>query len=159
MSGEYPVEIVDDIGEDEESLMHSLASSSSSIMSGKGGEADGRANALASASIASAIVNASGSANSVGGKRRKTSFDNADDLGHRPPRRTQRKDKAVDEDSSSRWFGYDLSIVVALISPIGNMLTGGDHVKNILLLLLLIYYLHQLIEGESAARCSMFCVC
>jgi hypothetical protein len=35
---------------------------------------------------------------------------------------------------------------VALISPVGNWLTGGDHVKNLLLLLLLIYYLHQIIE-------------
>ena len=44
-------------------------------------------------------------------------------------------------------LGYDLSIVVALVSPIGNWLTGGDHVKNVLLMLLLIFYLHQVVEG------------
>lgn len=48
--------------------------------------------------------------------------------------------------SNSSWSGYDLSIIVALVSPIGNILTGSDHVKNILLLLFLIYYLHQLVE-------------
>ncbi|KAJ6457637.1 hypothetical protein C8R45DRAFT_1221800 [Mycena sanguinolenta] len=32
-------------------------------------------------------------------------------------------------------------------SPAGNWLTGGDHIKDFLLLLLLVWYLHQLIEG------------
>ena len=50
-----------------------------------------------------------------------------------------------DPDSS---FGYDLSIIVALVSPVGNWLTGGDHVKNVLLMLLLIFYLHQVVEGK-----------
>ena len=49
--------------------------------------------------------------------------------------------------SSGSWLGYDLSIIVTLVSPIGNILTGSDHIKNILLLLFLIYYLHQLVEG------------
>jgi hypothetical protein len=47
----------------------------------------------------------------------------------------------------SSWYEFDLSVVVALVSPIGNWLTGGDHVKNLLLLLLLIFYLHQIIES------------
>ncbi|KAL0068230.1 hypothetical protein AAF712_004615 [Marasmius tenuissimus] len=34
----------------------------------------------------------------------------------------------------------------ALVSPIGNWLTGGDHVKNVVLVLLLLFYLHQIIE-------------
>ncbi|KAJ8481847.1 hypothetical protein ONZ45_g15163 [Pleurotus djamor] len=45
---------------------------------------------------------------------------------------------------------FDLAVVVALVSPIGSWLTGGDHVKNLLALLLvslLIFYLHQIIEG------------
>ena len=41
-------------------------------------------------------------------------------------------------------------MLVALASPLGNLLTGGDHIKNLLLLLLLIYYLNQLIEGGLA---------
>ncbi|TBU43032.1 hypothetical protein BD309DRAFT_991277 [Dichomitus squalens] len=44
------------------------------------------------------------------------------------------------------WADLDLSIVVALVSPIGNWLTGGDHMKNIFLIILLILYLHQIIE-------------
>ncbi|KAH7924991.1 hypothetical protein BV22DRAFT_465813 [Leucogyrophana mollusca] len=48
--------------------------------------------------------------------------------------------------NSKGWYEFDLSVVVALVSPIGNWLTGGDHVKNLLLILLLIFYLHQIIE-------------
>ncbi|KAL5478771.1 hypothetical protein ACEPAI_2048 [Sanghuangporus weigelae] len=48
--------------------------------------------------------------------------------------------------SSGSWLGYDLSIIVALVSPIGNILTGSDHIRNILLLFFLLYYLHQLVE-------------
>jgi hypothetical protein len=55
-------------------------------------------------------------------------------------------DPRRDEASSRAWYEFDLSVVVALISPVGNWLTGGDHVKNALLLLLLIFYLHQIIE-------------
>ena len=49
--------------------------------------------------------------------------------------------------SSRSWYEFDLSVVVALVSPIGNWLTGGDHVKNLLLILLLVFYLHQIIES------------
>jgi hypothetical protein len=42
-----------------------------------------------------------------------------------------------------------LSVVVALVSPIGHWLTGGDHIKNLFLIVLLIFYLHQLIQGEQ----------
>lgn len=47
----------------------------------------------------------------------------------------------------SSWADLDLSIVVALVSPIGSWLTGGDHIKNLFLIVLLIFYLHQLIQG------------
>lgn len=49
--------------------------------------------------------------------------------------------------SSRAWSDFDLSIVVALVSPIGNWLTGSDHIKNLFLIAFLIFYLHQLIEG------------
>ncbi|KAG1773728.1 hypothetical protein EV702DRAFT_1200870 [Suillus placidus] len=52
----------------------------------------------------------------------------------------------VEPESSKGWYEFDLSVILALVSPIGNWLTGGDHVKNILLILLLIFYLHQIIE-------------
>ncbi|KAG6331173.1 hypothetical protein ID866_7917 [Astraeus odoratus] len=48
--------------------------------------------------------------------------------------------------SSKAWYEFDISVMVALASPVGNWLTGGDHVKNLLLILLLIFYLHQIIE-------------
>lgn len=47
------------------------------------------------------------------------------------------------------WYEFDLAVVVALVSPIGNWLTGGDYIKNILLIIMLIFYLHQIIESMS----------
>jgi hypothetical protein len=38
-------------------------------------------------------------------------------------------------------------VLLALAPPTGNWLTGGDHVKDLLLLLLLVFYLHQIVEG------------
>lgn len=54
-----------------------------------------------------------------------------------------------DDDStrSRAWYEFDLAVVVALVSPAGNWLTGGDHIKDILLIVLLILYLHQIIES------------
>ena len=49
--------------------------------------------------------------------------------------------------SARAWYEFDLSVVVALASPIGKWFTGGDHVRNFLLILLLIFYLHQIIES------------
>ena len=49
--------------------------------------------------------------------------------------------------STSSWTDLDLSVVVALVAPVGNWLTGNDHLKNLFLILLLIVYLHQVIQG------------
>lgn len=49
--------------------------------------------------------------------------------------------------AKSSWTDLDLSVVVALAAPIGNWLTGNDHLKNLFLILLLIIYLHKLIQG------------
>ncbi|KAF8055246.1 hypothetical protein FPV67DRAFT_1385990, partial [Lyophyllum atratum] len=51
-----------------------------------------------------------------------------------------------DSPKSRAWYEFDLAVVVALVSPIGNWLTGGDYIKNVLLIILLIFYLHQIIE-------------
>jgi hypothetical protein len=53
---------------------------------------------------------------------------------------------------SRAWYEFDLAVVVALVSPLGQWLTGGDHVKNLLLIFLLIFYLHQIIESECYCR-------
>ncbi|TFK50589.1 hypothetical protein OE88DRAFT_1736101 [Heliocybe sulcata] len=48
--------------------------------------------------------------------------------------------------STSSWTDLDLSIMLALAAPIGNWLTGTDHLKNLFLICLMIFYLHQIIE-------------
>jgi hypothetical protein len=67
---------------------------------------------------------------------------------------TSEKSQNVESENSKGWYEFDLSVIVALVSPIGNWLTGGDYVKNILLILLLIFYLHQIIEG----MCFLFII-
>lgn len=57
------------------------------------------------------------------------------------------QDRTKTEKKARSWSDIDLSLVVALVSPIGNWLTGSDHVKNLFLILLLIFYLHQTVEG------------
>jgi hypothetical protein len=43
----------------------------------------------------------------------------------------------------------DLSIIIAVIAPLVNWLTGSDQIKNLFLILFLIVYLHQLVQGMS----------
>jgi hypothetical protein len=50
--------------------------------------------------------------------------------------------------ASKAWYEFDLAVVIALASPIGSWLTGGDHVKKLLMATLVVYYLHQIIESE-----------
>ncbi len=45
----------------------------------------------------------------------------------------------------------DLVVVAALVSPVGNLLTGGDLVKSLLYILLLLFCFHQLIKVSSIA--------
>ncbi|KAJ8690846.1 hypothetical protein PTI98_012245 [Pleurotus ostreatus] len=64
-----------------------------------------------------------------------------------PHRRPTRNDPPSPTSQNRRaWYEFDLAVVVALVSPIGSWLTGGDHVKNLLLVSLLIFYLHQVVE-------------
>lgn len=63
--------------------------------------------------------------------------------------RTRHPSSSSMSHSSRAWYEFDLAVVVALVSPIGNWLTGGDHIKNLLLVVLLIFYLHQIIESKS----------
>ncbi|KAJ2916387.1 hypothetical protein MD484_g4061, partial [Candolleomyces efflorescens] len=62
----------------------------------------------------------------------------------------RRKDRSPMTPNTRSWYEFDLAVVVALVSPVGNWLTGGDHIKNLLLVVLLIFYLHQIIENPSA---------
>lgn len=63
-----------------------------------------------------------------------------------PSRQPDPRPPTKREQESRSWSDLDLSLVVALVSPVGNWLTGSDHVKNLFLIALLIFYLHQLIE-------------
>lgn len=54
-----------------------------------------------------------------------------------------------DQNKTTFWPSLDLSVVVALVSPIGSWLTGGDHIKNLIVVVLLVFYLHQIIESMS----------
>ncbi|KAN0118109.1 hypothetical protein V8E52_005370, partial [Russula decolorans] len=47
---------------------------------------------------------------------------------------------------SSSWADLDISIIVAVIAPLVNWLTGSDQIKNLFLVLFLIVYLHQLVQ-------------
>lgn len=49
---------------------------------------------------------------------------------------------------SSSWADLDISIIVAVIAPLVNWLTGSDQIKNLFLILFLIVYLHQLVQGK-----------
>lgn len=54
---------------------------------------------------------------------------------------------------SSSWADLDLSIIVAVITPLVNWLTGSDQLKNLFLILFLIIYLHQLVQGVLRLSC------
>ncbi|KAF9016303.1 hypothetical protein BDZ89DRAFT_1141553 [Hymenopellis radicata] len=47
---------------------------------------------------------------------------------------------------SRAWYQFDFAVVIALLSPVGNLLTGGDLIKNLIYILFLLFYLHQIIE-------------
>lgn len=51
--------------------------------------------------------------------------------------------------AASVWYQFDTAVIVALLSPFGKWLTGGDHVKHLLFIALVVYYLHQVIEGNA----------
>jgi hypothetical protein len=67
-------------------------------------------------------------------------FDMGNEFSKAPPR-------------SSSWADLDLSIIVAVIAPLVNWLTGSDQLKNLFLILFLIVYLHQLVQGMSQWPC------
>ncbi|KAJ6617181.1 hypothetical protein B0H10DRAFT_2034435 [Mycena sp. CBHHK59/15] len=56
------------------------------------------------------------------------------------------EEELSDPPAPPAWYQPSLPVLAALAPPIGNWLTGGDHVKDLMLLLLLVFYLHQVIE-------------
>ncbi|KAJ7787545.1 hypothetical protein B0H14DRAFT_3892996 [Mycena olivaceomarginata] len=73
---------------------------------------------------------------------------------HEEDAREEEEEEDEDEDEEDYhdtpaphpWYKPSVPVLLALAPPIGNWLTGGDHVKDLLLLLLLVFYLHQIVE-------------
>ncbi|KAF8963315.1 hypothetical protein BDZ97DRAFT_1919976 [Flammula alnicola] len=74
-------------------------------------------------------------------KLRRPTIDTAEAYRYKAP-----EDRSSMSPNARAWYEFDLAVVVALVSPIGNWLTGTDHIKNLFLIFLLIFYLHQIIE-------------
>jgi len=48
------------------------------------------------------------------------------------------------------WYEFDRTVLLVLISPIGSWVTGnGEWIRDLILVVLGVYYLHQIIEGMS----------
>ncbi|KAF7314401.1 OTU domain-containing protein [Mycena kentingensis (nom. inval.)] len=58
----------------------------------------------------------------------------------------EEQDEEDPEPERRPWYKPSLPVVLALSPALGNWLTGGDYLKDLLLLILLIFYLHQLVE-------------
>lgn len=68
----------------------------------------------------------------------------------RPSNRHGDDDDSHDSQHEARqraWYEFDLAVVLVLISPMGNWLTGGDHIRDLMFFVLLVFYLRQVIEG------------
>lgn len=55
--------------------------------------------------------------------------------------------QSLDVATNQAWF--DAPLAIALLPALGSFLTGGDHLRDFLLLLIMLYYLHQLIKSEA----------
>ena len=53
-----------------------------------------------------------------------------------------------DRPPSSPWKDLDISVIISILTPILSWIFGREYVKNILVAIFLVYYLHQLIEGS-----------
>ena len=63
-----------------------------------------------------------------------------------PARVSSRQEDLPD---SRPWYQSNFPILVAVVSPLGNWFTGTDYIKNLFLIALVVFYLHQLVEGLS----------
>ncbi|KAF9791975.1 hypothetical protein BJ322DRAFT_996754 [Thelephora terrestris] len=55
-------------------------------------------------------------------------------------------DQLHDQAPSSPWRDLDMSVVISILTPLLSWAFGREYMKNILVAIFLIYYLHQLIE-------------
>ncbi|KAJ4490522.1 hypothetical protein J3R30DRAFT_3278128 [Lentinula aciculospora] len=86
------------------------------------------------------------------GSPRRTAFtqrdldDNEGQSFSHTPKHAEHRPLAHHPAQARSWYEFDLAVVAALVSPVGQWLTGGDYIKSLLLVLLLVFYLHQIIE-------------
>ena len=58
------------------------------------------------------------------------------------------------ERTTSPWKDLDVSVVISILTPLLSWAFGTEYVKNVLVAIFLVYYLHQLIEGSY--MCGMY---
>ena len=61
-------------------------------------------------------------------------------------------DERYDRTTSSPWKELDISVVISILTPLLSWAFGREYMKNVLVAVLLVYYLHQLIEGPYACE-------
>lgn len=54
-----------------------------------------------------------------------------------------------DRTTSSPWKELDISVVISILTPLLSWAFGREYMKNVLVAVFLVYYLHQLIEGSK----------
>jgi hypothetical protein len=57
-------------------------------------------------------------------------------------------DELPDRTTSSPWKDLDISVVISILTPLLSWAFGREYMKNVLVAIFLVYYLHQLIEGS-----------
>ena len=61
-------------------------------------------------------------------------------------------DEHYDLTISSPWRDLDISVVISILTPLLSWAFGREYMKNVLVAIFLVYYLHQLIEGSYACE-------
>lgn len=79
------------------------------------------------------VGNGNGSARTSPAPKRHVRINSPPRVDTQVPRRRPTANDPPSPTSQNRraWYEFDLAVVVALVSPIGSWLTGGDHVKNL----------------------------
>ena len=62
------------------------------------------------------------------------------------------RDQVHDQATSSPWRDLDISVVLSILTPLLSWAFGREYMKNILVAIFLVYYLHQLIEGSCTCE-------
>ena len=64
-------------------------------------------------------------------------------------------DELRDIPTPSPWKDLDISVVISILTPLLSWAFGREYMKNVLVAIFLVYYLHQLIEGSYTRETSL----